>query len=197
MTDKRSVLKKLSKNTEEVRDRLHRAALKLYQQQGYDRTTTAEIAASAGVTERTFFRYFPDKREVLFVGEAELRTILVGAADQAPPELSPMAVVLHALKALQELLEKNRAAAAERYIVIAATPALQERALAKTESVTADLTSALQRRGLDENLSRLASRTGMAIFSYAVRAWGEDPSRGIDAHLDAAFLALQSLASDR
>ncbi len=63
----------------DARTRLQRAALELFREHGYDRTTAAGIAARAGVTERTFFRYFPDKREVLFDGEAVLRTALTAS----------------------------------------------------------------------------------------------------------------------
>ncbi len=114
-----------------ARARLREAALELYRERGYDETTTAQIAARAGVTERTYFRHFADKREVLFDGEAELRTILLDAVAAAPPGLAPLSVLVQALTAAVPLLIANRPIAEQRAEVIAVTPALQERAYAK------------------------------------------------------------------
>src|SRR5690349_25179007 len=80
----------------EARARLREAALDLYGEQGYEATTTVQIAARAGVTERTYFRHFADKREVLFDGETELRDTMCGAVAAAPDDLSPLALVLRA-----------------------------------------------------------------------------------------------------
>jgi hypothetical protein len=57
-----------------ARGRLEQAALALYGERGFENTTVAEIAARAGLTERTFFRHFADKREVLFAGGAHCRS---------------------------------------------------------------------------------------------------------------------------
>src|ERR1700678_2062171 len=82
----------------DVRLRLQRAALELYAEHGYGRTTAADIAALAGVTERTYFRHFPDKREVLFDGDAELRSALAAAVAGAPAGLSPLPALLEAFR---------------------------------------------------------------------------------------------------
>src|SRR6478735_15430 len=111
----------------EARRRLQQAALELYRERGFDRTTTAEIAARAGVNERTFFRHFPDKREVLFDGEADLRAALVRAVAEAPDGLPPLDVLLRAFRTAEPVLERNRPFAEPRLRVIAATPALRER----------------------------------------------------------------------
>src|SRR5437879_11940076 len=60
-----------------ARERLQAAALKRFTEQGFDGTTVAEIAATAGLTERTFFRYFADKREVRFYGSEEFQRSFV------------------------------------------------------------------------------------------------------------------------
>src|SRR3954454_23851391 len=111
----------------EARRRLQQAALELYRERGFDRTTTAEIAARAGVNERTFFRHFADKREGLFDGEAALRAELVQSVAEAPGGLPPLDVLLGAFRKAGRILEDNRPFSEPRLAVIAATPALRER----------------------------------------------------------------------
>jgi len=178
-----------------VRRRLQTAALALYRERGYDRTTTAEIAARAGVTERTFFRHFPDKREVLFGGEAAFHEALAAAIVAAPTAQGPMEVLLATFRSIEPTLEANRPFTEPAQEVIARTPALQERQLAKTASTIAALAAALQRRGVEANLATLAAGTGMAVFSHAARSWYEDPSVSLGTHLERAFQALHGLAA--
>jgi len=185
----------LPRNREDVRRRLQTAALALYRERGYDRTTTAEIAARAGVTERTFFRHFPDKREVLFGGEAAFHEALSTAIAEAPATLAPMEVLLATFRSIEPTLEANRPFTEPAQEVIARTPALQERQLAKTASTIAALAAALQRRGVEANLATLAAGTGMAVFSHAARSWYEDPSVSLGTHLERAFQALHGLAA--
>jgi AcrR family transcriptional regulator len=184
----------MPRSREDVRRRLQLAALELYRERGYERTTTAEIAAWAGVTERTFFRHFQDKREVLFDGEAALHAILSTAIAEAPATLGPMAVMLSALRSIEPLLEANRSFTEPARAVIARTPALQERQLAKAASTMAAVTAALERRGVDPNLATLAAGTGMAVFAHAARAWIDDPSLSLGVHLERAFQALTELS---
>ena len=164
-----------------ARARLREAALELYRERGYDQTTTAEIAARAGVTERTYFRHFADKREVLFDGEAELRAILLDAVSAAPDGLAPLAVLVEALTAAVPLLIANRHVAAQRAEVIAVTPALQERAYAKTAALTDALAQSLTERGTPPPTARLAAQIAMATFDRASRRWAEDPTTDLRA----------------
>src|SRR5580692_8147260 len=106
--------------------RLVEAAMQLYRERGFDRTTVAEIAARAGLTERTFFRYFADKREVLFSGAGTLQDLLVGAVLSAPDSASPIHAVATALEAAGALLQERRDFARQRQIVIAANTELRE-----------------------------------------------------------------------
>ncbi|MCP2168231.1 transcriptional regulator, TetR family [Goodfellowiella coeruleoviolacea] len=168
--------------------------MELYQEQGFDRTTAAEIAARAGVNERTFFRHFPDKREVLFDGEAELRTALMRAVAEAPEGLAPFEALLRAFRKSARNLADNRPFSDPRWKVIAVTPALRERELAKHASLTEAVAEALRRRGLGAGLADLAARTGWAAFQHAVQAWIADPARSLDAHLTQAFADLRALA---
>jgi AcrR family transcriptional regulator len=170
----------------QARARLRAAALDLYRERGYDQTTTAQIAARADVSERTYFRHFADKREVLFDGEAELRAILVDAVLTAPDGLAPLPVMVEAFTAAVPLVIANRAVAQQRAEVIAVTPALQERAYAKTAGLTDALTDALTARGITRPTARLAAQVGMAAFGRASRSWAEDPG------LDLAALITQA-----
>ncbi|WP_109002394.1 TetR family transcriptional regulator [Streptomyces rishiriensis] len=179
----------------EARRRLQQAALELYQERGFDQTTTAEIAARAGVNERTFFRHFPDKREVLFDGEADLRAALMEAVAEAPDGLQPLETLLCAFRKAGRILEENRPFTEPRLAVIAVTPALRERDLAKAASLTEAVAEALQRRGVADRLAGLAAQTGWAAFHHAAQAWIDDPSQTLDAHLLRAFDDLRTLSA--
>lgn len=185
----------MSRTREDLRGRLQQAALELYRERGYDRTTTAEIAARAGVTERTFFRYFPDKREVLFDEDPRLRPTLTAAIAEAPDSLQPLEILYRAFRSIVRLLEDNRPFTEPRREVIASTPALWERAEAKSVSLSILLATELQRRGVEGKLAILAARTGMAAFGYATQSWFEDPSLSPEIHLERAFEALDALSA--
>jgi AcrR family transcriptional regulator len=185
----------MPRSGEDARRRLHQAALELVGRQGYDATTAAQIAAVAGVTERTFFRHFADKREALFGQEETLRIALTDAIQAAADGLGPMDVLLHAFRSVEPMLVKNRPLTEPLQKVIAQTPALQERVLTKTAGLVDALDQALRRRGVADGLAALAAQVGMAAFSFAARAWTADPAPGLDAHLVRAFEELQNLSA--
>ena len=185
----------MPRSGEPARRRLQQAAVALFGERGYDQTTTAEIAARAGVTERTFFRHFADKREVLFDGQAILRELLTSAIAEAPVTLQPLEVLYRAFRSVERLLEDNRPFSIPRQQVIDRTPALQERELAKVAALAEALSLALRQRGVDERLAALAAQTGMATFRYAVASWFADPAGGLGTHLDRAFDELDGLAA--
>ncbi len=178
-----------------MRRRLQQAALEVFSERGYDQTTTAQIAAKAGVTERTFFRHFPDKREVLFDGEAALTSALISSIADAPQTLGPWETLLRAFRSVEQLFVENRQFSEPRQKVIAGSPALEERALAKVGSLTVALASALRRRGVADRLANLAARTGMATFSHAVTSWLNDDSRDLGDHLVQAVHELRAMSS--
>lgn len=173
--------------------RLQQAALELFRERGYDRTTAAEIAARVGVTERTFFRYFPDKRETLFGGEAVLRPVLAKAVADAPGGLGPLDMLFHAFRSVLPLLEENRSFAEPRQAVVSSTPALHERELAKHEVLADALADALRARGIGEQSALLAARTGMAAFAHATITWLHKPEPGLAERLDAVLHDLRAL----
>ena len=186
----------VARNEDDVRIRLQRAALELFRERGYDRTTAAEIAARAGVTERTFFRHFPDKREVLFDGAAILRAALAASIADAPDGLGPLDVLFRAFRSVRPTLEDNRPFSEPRHEVISNTPALHERELAKTAALADALAAGLQARGVADLQAVLAARTGMAAFVHAVLSWLEDPGPGLGEHLDLVFRELKALLSE-
>ena len=178
---------------DDVRVRLQRTALELFRERGYDRTTAAEIAARAGVTERTFFRHFPDKREVLFDGEATLRAALTASIADAPGGLGPLDTLFRAFRSVQPLLEDNRPFSKPRHEVICSTPALHEREMAKMAALTDALAAALRVRGVADLRAVLAARTGIAAFAHATISWLDDPRQGLGERLDLAYRELKSL----
>ena len=157
-----------------ARGRLEEAALELYRERGFEQTTVAEIAQRAGLTERTFFRYFTDKREVLFGGQSTLNELFVRSVAEAPPSASPLDAVAAALEATAGLLESRRALARQRQAVIAANADLQERELLKLASLASALAGALRQRGVAEPAASLAAEAGIAVFRVAFERWIDD-----------------------
>jgi AcrR family transcriptional regulator len=183
----------MPRDREKTRRRLQRAALELYCEHGYDQTTAADIAARAGVTERTFFRHFPDKREVLFEGETKLRTAMMDAIAKAPRTLGPLETLSRAFQSVEPIHEENRPFLEARREVIASTPALYEREVAKLAASAVALASALQQRGIDDRLATLAAQTGIAAFGHAAMSWHEDSSTSLKIHIARAFDELRAL----
>jgi AcrR family transcriptional regulator len=153
------------------RGRLEQAALALYGERGFENTTVAEIAARAGLTERTFFRYFADKREVLFWGAGALQELLVSAVASAPDSAAPIDAVAAALEAAGSVLQERREFALQRQTVIAANTELQERELVKLASLSAALAGTLRRRGISDTAASLTAEAGIAVFKIAFERW--------------------------
>ena len=157
-----------------ARGRLEQAAMDLFIERGFEQVTVAEIAGRAGLTERTFFRYFADKREVLFWGQDALRELLVDAVAGAPGSVAPIDAVAAALEAASAGLQERREYSRQRQAVIAANPELQERELIKLASLSAALADALRRRGVTEPAASLAAEAGIAVFRIAIERWQND-----------------------
>jgi AcrR family transcriptional regulator len=172
----------------DARGRLEQAALALYGERGFEQTTVAEIAARAGLTERTFFRYFADKREVLFAGAEQLQDLLVGTLASTPDTTAPIDAVAAALEAAAALLQERSEYARQRQSVIAANPDLQERELIKLASLAAALADTLRRRGTSEPAASLAAEAGIAVFRIAFESWTNDADQEDFARLITASL---------
>lgn len=155
-----------------ARERLQAAAIELYVAQGFERTTVEEIARSVGLTERTFFRYFADKREVLFDGQDRLRQIFLDGVREAPADGSPMTLVASALTASAPFFPDDRRSwSRQRQAVIAANPALQERELLKMAGLAATIATALQDRGVITSTAVLAAESAVTVFGVAFQQW--------------------------
>jgi AcrR family transcriptional regulator len=158
-----------------ARGRLEQAAMELYGERGYEQTTVADIAERAGLTERTFFRYFSDKREVLFEGGGVLRELFVNAVADAPASASPIETAAAAVEAGAMLLQERREFARKRQAIIAANPELQERELIKLASLAAAIADALRERGVRDPAAALAAETAIAVFRIAFERWIDEP----------------------
>jgi AcrR family transcriptional regulator len=158
--------------------RLGQAALALFEERGYEETTVAQIAEAAGLTKRTFFRYFSDKREVLFNGSHELQQRWVGGIEAASSDAGPMVAVSAGLDDVAELFADRHPFARLRSRVVAANPELQERELIKLQSLARAIEAALVDRGVSANAAILASQAGVTVFHVAFARWVEqdDPS---------------------
>ncbi|GHH33557.1 TetR family transcriptional regulator [Streptomyces umbrinus] len=155
--------------------RLSRAALELYEERGFEDTTVAEIAERAGLTKRTFFRHFPDKREVLFPLSARIHQVIVDAMAAAPADLSPLAVVLEGYGAAVDMVNTGHAQARRRRAVIVANPELRERELTKFAGTSAAVTEALCERGVAPQAAFLTAAAGAAAWRAARERWVEGP----------------------
>ncbi len=160
----------------DARGRLEQAALALYGERGFENTTVAEIAERAGLTERTFFRHFEDKREVLFSGAGALQGLFVEAVAGAPDSATAMDAVAAAVDAAGRQLQERRPFARQRQLIIAANAELRERELIKLASLAAAMAEALRGRGVEEPTATLTAEVGIAVFRIAFERWVQDDS---------------------
>jgi AcrR family transcriptional regulator len=160
-----------------ARGRLEQAAMDLYIERGFEQTTVAEIAKQAGLTERTFFRYFADKREVLFYGSAAFQEIFVSTLAAAPASTPPIVAIAAAVEAAGAALQERHAGARRRQTVISANPVLQERELIKLAALASALADALRGRGVPDPAAGLAAEAGIAVFKIAFDRWIDKANR--------------------
>ena len=179
----------------EARQRLQGAALELFAERGYDSTTAADIADRAGVNQRTFFRHFLDKREVLFGGQDDLRQSLLASVVAEPDGTPAVDVLRNAFLASAHVLEDNEDAGATRLRLIAETPALLERDLAKGAAMSSALADALVNRGETREAADLAGTVCWATFHHAATEWIATPGRPIASFITDAFDLLQSIVT--
>ena len=158
----------------DARGRLAQAALELYAEHGFENTTVAEIAERAGLTERTFFRYFADKREVLFDGSAEFERQLVTPIANAPESDPPLQALAAGLTALGVFMQDYRERARARQALIDASPELRERELIKLAQLATAVAETLRGRGVEEQAASLTAEIGLAVFRTAFARWTAD-----------------------
>jgi AcrR family transcriptional regulator len=149
--------------------------MELYVERGFEQTTVAEIAARAGVTARTFFRHFTDKREVLFAGAELLQQGLVEALEAVPASATPTQAVTTTLDAAAAFLGRQHERSRLRHCVITANPELYERELIKMAKLSAALADGLRRRGVGEPDATLTAEAGIVVLRVAFTTWVERP----------------------
>lgn len=182
----------------DARGRLIQAACTLYGERGYEQTTVAEIAERAGLTERTFFRHFADKREVLFAGGEELQELLVSAVADAPRRLAPIDAAAAGLQAIGAVLQERREFACERQAIIASSAELRERELIKLASLASALAEALRARGVDEPAASLTAEAAIAVFKVAFERWvAEAEQRELAQLIEASLVDLRAVTAGR
>ncbi|MEU5258419.1 helix-turn-helix domain-containing protein [Amycolatopsis sp. NPDC021455] len=173
-------------------DRLRKAALELYAEHGYDAVTITQIAERAGITRRSYFRYFPDKREVLFAGSEQLPPAVAEAVLAAEEGESPLRTVLAALADVGTRITQAVDPSPERRAVIAATPELRERERSKTAAITTAIQDALEQRGTRPELAKPAAQVATIVFGDAFDRWIDAAGdRNFPVYLDAAAEAFR------
>jgi len=181
-----------------TRDRLESAALELFTEQGFADTTVPEITARAGLTTRTFFRHFADKREVLFAVEDELPAVVASLMVEAPAAATPVALIAWGL----DLVARTRFTGQwehlrRRRTVIRTDPGLQERELRKLAVLSTAITDSFRSRGLDELTSTLAGRYAATALAAALDRWlDHDVEQPLTDHVRDTLHALHALTAD-
>jgi AcrR family transcriptional regulator len=182
----------------DARGRLEKAAMELFQERGYAHTTVGDIAARADLTERTFFRYFADKREVLFSGAKELEQGIVERIAKIPKEVPPLDAVTVAFEAAGAKLEERRDLnyVRARYALVMKHAEIQERELIKLASLAAATTKALHARGVSEPTASLVAEAAIAVFKIGFERWVNDEKpRDLAGHIRAAVDVLRTVTA--
>ena len=163
-----------------ARERLVVAAVDLFTERGYDDTTVAQIAERAGVTRSTFFRYFPDKRDVLMAGQQTLSRLLAEGIAEAPGHATPLEAVAAGLQRVSAAMgQMNRDLGPRMRAAVAASSELQEREALKSVGLAAAMTTALIARGVAETTAQLAAELGVLAFKRGYAEWSRG-DRGDD-----------------
>ena len=176
--------------------RFRAAAMELFVERGYELTTVADIAERAGLTARTFFRYFADKREVLFQGSERLQLTMISALKEAPAHATAVEAITAALDATAEFFGDNREFARQRSAVIASNAELRERELIKLATLSAALAEGLLSRGITQPDASLAAEAGIAVFRVAFGLWvGESEHRSFSEIVSESLARLAALTA--
>ena len=179
----------------DAQGRLKVAAFTLFVERGYAEVTVAEIADRAGLTKRTFFNHFADKRDVLFAGADALEASIVQHLVDADEDLDPLdAVVLALTLASQEMAQYGDSARARRDL-IASSVELQERERVKMASLAAAIGETLEKRGVATRAATLTAHVALTVFDTAFDEWVDDPTRDVDTLMQKALSDVRAVAA--
>jgi len=160
----------------DARGRLERAAFELFAEQGYQATTVPQITARAGLTTRTFFRYFADKREVIFAGD-EIPDLARAAIEGAPAGIDPLDIVVHGLRTVaDERFEGRHGEVGSVRRLVLSESSLRERDARKRADLTDAVRGAFVDRGLDPSEAAVIAETTVMLFHLALEAWLTGPA---------------------
>jgi AcrR family transcriptional regulator len=177
-----------------ARERIVLAAVDLFTEQGYDDTTVAQIAERAGITKSTFFRHFPDKRELLAAGQETLSRLLTEGIAEAPEGSSPLEAIAAGLERVSgEMGPMNRELGPRLKAAVAASAELQERSALKSVGMAAAMTAALLARGVPDPTAHLAAELGVLAFKRGFAEWSEMERDRTDALAPYTLAALDEL----
>jgi AcrR family transcriptional regulator len=157
-------------------ERLQQAAMTLFLERGYADVTVAEIADRAGLTKRTFFNHFRDKREVLFAGAKDFDAGIVKHLTEASDDLAPIDAAIAALTHSSLELARDRDCARIRRDLIASSPELRERDLIKMTSLASAIAEALRQRHVPPRAATLTAQAAVAVFTTAYADWVDNPA---------------------
>ena len=182
--------------TEDARGRLQRAALELFIERGYEQVTVAQIAEQAGLTRRSFFNHFTDKREIFFAGAVAFQAHVVACIAAAPSGLDPFDAAAAALASAGEEIAKMAGdAAGPVRALIEVSAELHERDLAKMAAVTRAITDTLVDRGSTTRVADLTARAAVTVFTVAFQDWVDHPERDLAALMHTASVELHQVLS--
>jgi AcrR family transcriptional regulator len=178
--------------------RLQEAALELFGERGFEQTTVEDIAKRAGLTKRTFFRHFSDKREVLFSGGEDFQARFVEGLAGAPASAPPLEAAALAIEAGGAFLRDRRDFARRRQAVVTANAELQERELVKLASVAAALADGLRERGVPDPAASVTAEAAIAVFRTAFERWvATDDGRDLSDHIRESLEVLRAVSAAR
>jgi AcrR family transcriptional regulator len=164
----------------------------LFQQRGYENVTIAEISERAGLTRRSFFNHFADKREIFFAGAAAFRDSVANHLAKVDPGLGPLDAAATALtNAGIDIVDYLEHAVAVREVINSSSE-LRERDLAKMADITDVLSEGLQARDLDPRRARLVASCAVAVYQDAWQRWSENPGAEFAAVMSEALGELRT-----
>jgi len=180
----------------DAKGRLERAALELFLERGFEQTTVPDIAARAGLTTRTFFRYFADKREVLFAGEDQIPARVAALIAEAPASMGPMEVIGWGFQAIAPALFDGRADyVRKRRTVIESNEGLRERDLRKLAKLADSIAAGFRARGIGDLEATLAAEVGVVVFKVSLHRWLDQADTALSNAITESIDALRAVTS--